>query len=147
MANAVVGSSCQAWSYMVFSSPPSGFICSPTGLTLDLLHPLWPKGVWCYFYLHLTHLCSTFVTPSSSNPPLSPIAPLWLPVNPPILHNSESAYSFYFYFPLCLLLGYGLCTRPAQNMYVYKHLVSAVGIPQTWYQLGFLYHLSPLQQP
>ena len=33
-------------------------------------------GVWCYFYLHLTHLCSIFVTPLSSNPLLSPIAPL-----------------------------------------------------------------------
>ena len=35
-----------------------------------------PFGVWCYFYLHLTHLCSIFVTPLSSNPPLSPITPL-----------------------------------------------------------------------
>ena len=35
-----------------------------------------PFGVWCYFYLHLTHLCSIFVTPYSSDPPLSPIAPL-----------------------------------------------------------------------
>ena len=35
-----------------------------------------PFGVWCYFYLHLTHLCSIFVTPLSSDPPLSPIAPL-----------------------------------------------------------------------
>ena len=33
-------------------------------------------GVWCYFYLRLTHLCSIFVTPLSSDPPLSPIAPL-----------------------------------------------------------------------
>ena len=31
-------------------------------------------------------------------------------------------------------------------MYVYKHLVSAVGIPQTWNQLGSHHHLS-LQQP
>ena len=106
-----------------------------------------PFGVWCYFYLHLTHLCSIFVTPLSSNPPLSPITPLWFPRTHLILHNNESSYSFYFYLPLCLLLGYGLCTGPALNMYVYKRLVSAVGIPQTWYQLGFLYHLSPLQQP
>ena len=35
-----------------------------------------PFGVWCYFYLHLTHLCSIFVTPLSSDPLLSPIAPL-----------------------------------------------------------------------
>ena len=35
-----------------------------------------PFGVWCYFYLHLTHLCSIFVTPLSSDPPLSPITPL-----------------------------------------------------------------------
>ena len=88
-------------------------------------------GVWCYFYLHLTYICSIFVTPLSSNPPLSPIAPPFVPVNPPILCNSESSYSFYFYLPLCLLLGYGLCAGPALNMYVYKHLVSALGIPQT----------------
>ena len=36
-----------------------------------------------------------------------------------IFHDSESSYSFYFYLPLCLLLGYGLCARPALNMYVY----------------------------
>ena len=36
-------------------------------------------GLWCYFYLHLTHPCSIFVTPLSSDPPLSPIAPLDLP--------------------------------------------------------------------
>ena len=53
-------------------------------------------GMWCYFYLHLTHLCSIFITPLSSNPPLSPIAPLFVPVNPLILCNSESSYSFYF---------------------------------------------------
>ena len=35
-----------------------------------------PFGVWCYFYLHLTHPCSIFVTPLSSDPPLSPITPL-----------------------------------------------------------------------
>ena len=77
-------------------------------------------GVWCYFYLHLTHLCSIFVTPLSSDPPLSPITPLFVPVNPPILCDSESSYSFYSYLPLCLLLGYGLCTGPALNMYVYN---------------------------
>ena len=42
-------------------------------------------GVWCYFYLHLTHLCSILVTPLSSDPPLSPIAPLWFPGTHPIL--------------------------------------------------------------
>ena len=62
-------------------------------------------GVWCYFYLHLTHLCSIFVIPLSSDPPLSPITPLFVPVNPPIRRDSESSYSFYFYLPLCLLLG------------------------------------------
>ena len=87
-------------------------------------------GVWCYFYLHLTHPCSIFVTPLSSNPPLSPITPLFVLVNTPILRDSESSYSFYFYLPLCLLLGYGLCARPALNMYVYKCLVSAVDIPR-----------------
>ena len=87
-------------------------------------------GVWCYFYLHLTHLCSIFVTPLSSNPLLSPIAPLWFPVNPLIRRDTESSYSFYSYLPLCLLLGYGLCAGPALNMYVYKRLVSAIGIPR-----------------
>ena len=90
-----------------------------------------PFSVWCYFYLHLTHHCSIFVTPLSSDPPLSPIAPSFVPVNPPIHRDSESSYSFYFYLPLCLLLGYGPCARPALKMYVYKCLVSAVGIPQT----------------
>ena len=37
-----------------------------------------------------------------------------------IFRDSESAYSFYFYLPLCLLLGYGLCARPTLNMYVYN---------------------------
>ena len=69
--------------------------------------------MWCYFYLHLTHPCSIFVTPLSSNPPLSPSPHL-------IFHDSKSAYSFYFYLPLCLLLGYGLCAGPALNMYVYN---------------------------
>ena len=39
-ANAVVGSSCQTYSFMVFSSPPLGFICLLTGQTPDLLLPL-----------------------------------------------------------------------------------------------------------
>ena len=62
-------------------------------------------GVWCYFYLHLIHLCSIFVPPYSSDPLLSPIAPLSMPVNPPIHRDTESSHSFYFYLPLCLLLG------------------------------------------
>ena len=37
-----------------------------------------------------------------------------------IFHNNESSYSFYFYLPLCLLLGYGLCAGPTLNMYVYN---------------------------
>ena len=88
-------------------------------------------GVWCYFYLRLTHLCSIFVTPLSSDPPLSPIAPLFVPVNPPIPRDSESSYSSYFYLPPMFIIGYGPCARPALIMYVYKRLVSAVGIPQT----------------
>ena len=106
-----------------------------------------PFGVWNYFYLYLTHFCSISVTPLSSNPPLSPIAPLWFLGTHPILHNSESSYSFYFYLPPMFIIGYGPCTRPALIMYLYKHLVSAVGIPQTWNQLGSLYRLSSLQQP
>ena len=43
----------------------------------------------------------------------------------------SQCYSFYIYLPLYLLLGYGLCAGPALNMYVYKCLVSGVGIPQT----------------
>ena len=88
-------------------------------------------GVCGYFYLHLTHLCFIFVTPLSSDPPLSPIAPLSVPVNPPIPRDSESSYSFYFYLPPMFIIGYGPCARPALIMYVYKHLVSTVGIPQT----------------
>ena len=81
---------------------------------------LTPFSVWCYFYLHLTHPYSIFVTPLSSDPPLSPITPLFVPVNPPILRDIESSYSLYFYLPLCLLLGYGPCAGPTLNMYVYN---------------------------
>ena len=88
-------------------------------------------GVCGYFYLRLTHLCSIFVTPLSSNPLLSPIAPLFVPVNPPIRRDTESSYSFYFYLPPMFIIGYGPCARPALIMYVYKRLVSAIGIPQT----------------
>ena len=101
--------------------PRDSSVCRPDKPRIFFIHsdPK-PFGVWCYFYLHLTHLCSIFVTPYSSNPPLSPIAPLLLPVNPPILRDTESSYSFYSYLPLCLLLGYGLCAGPALNMYVYN---------------------------
>ena len=97
------------------------------------LSPPDPKlfGVCGYFYLHLTHPCSIFVIPLSSDPPLSPIAPLDFRFNPPIRRDSESSYSFYFYLPPMSIIGYGPCTRPALIMYVYKRLVSAVGIPQT----------------
>ena len=61
--------------------------------------------IWLIFVLFLSLLCH----PTHSYL-LSPHL---------IFCNSESAYSFYFYLPLCLLLGYGLCTRPALNMYVY----------------------------
>ena len=71
-----------------------------------------PFGVWCYFYLHLTHHCSIFVTPLSSDPPLSPIAPLWFPVNPPIRRDSESSYSFYSYLSPMFIIGYGPCSSP-----------------------------------
>ena len=57
-----------------------------------------------------------------------------------IFCDSESAYSFYFYLPLCLLLGYGLCTRPAPNMYVYKHLVRATLPPSTLFADRVLLH-------
>ena len=90
-----------------------------------------PFGVCGYFYLHLTHLCSIFVTLLSSDPPLSPIAPPFVPVNPLIRRDSESSYPLYFYLPPMFIIGYGPCARPTLIMYVYKRLWSAVGIPQT----------------
>ena len=81
MANAVVGSSCQAWSFTVSSSPPSGFICSLTGQTPDLLHPLCSDVLGC-IVLFLSSSDSSlfyFYTPLSSGSPLSPITPLDLP--------------------------------------------------------------------
>ena len=92
--------------------------------------------MWCYFYLHLTHLCSIFVTPYSSDPPLSPITPLFVPVNPPIHRDMESSYSFYFYLPLCLLLGYGPCAGPALNMYVYNVCGLLLAFPRLEINLG-----------
>ena len=70
-------------------------------------------GVWTIFIFHLTHPCSIFVT--LCHPTHSYLLSPHL-----IFHNSESAYSFHFYLPLHLLLGYGLCARPALNMYVYN---------------------------
>ena len=112
--------------------PRDSSVCRPDKPRIFFTHSD-PKlfGVCGYFYLHLTYLCSIFVTPLSSNPPLSPIAPLFVPVNPPIRCDSESSYSFYSYLPPLFIIGYGLCARPALIMYVYKRLVSAVGIPQT----------------
>ena len=87
-ANAVVGSSCQWCSFMVFSSPPSGFICSLTGQTPDLLLPLWSETLWCVVLFlsssdsSLFYFCHSFVirptlisyrpTLISRNPPDSP---------------------------------------------------------------------------
>ena len=90
-----------------------------------------PFGVCGYFYLHLTHPCSIFVTLCHPTHPylLSPHFDFWF--NPPILRDSESSYSSYFYLPPMSIIGYGPCARPALIMYVYKRLVSAVGIPQT----------------
>ena len=126
MANAVVGSLSQACPFMVFSSPLLETVCLPTGLTPDHLPPHLSNVVWCvcYFYLHLTHLCSILSL-------LCHPTHLYLLSPHLIFCDSESAYSFHIYLPPCLLLGYGLCTQPALNMYVYKHLVSAVSIPQT----------------
>ena len=63
------------WSSLPLSRDPS--VCRPDKPRIFFSHSdLNPFGVWCYFYLHLTHLCSIFVTPLSSDPPLSPIAPL-----------------------------------------------------------------------
>ena len=57
--------------------PQSSSVCQPDKPRISFSHSdLKPFGVWCYFYLCLTHLCSIFVTPLSSDPPLSPIAPL-----------------------------------------------------------------------
>ena len=70
-------------------------------------------GVWCIFifiWLILVLYLSLFCHPTHPYL-LSPHL---------IFHDSESAYSFYSYLPLCLLLGYGPCTGPALNMYVYN---------------------------
>ena len=63
------------WSSLPLPWDPS--VCRPDKPQIFFSHsdPN-PFGVWCYFYLHLTHLCSIFVTPLSSDPLLSPIAPL-----------------------------------------------------------------------
>ena len=53
------------------------------------------------------HLFTDWTNPGSSSSTLSDVL-------------CESAYSFYFYLPLCLLLGYGLYARPTLNMYVYN---------------------------
>ena len=106
---------------------------SPTLIWCPLVCGIIFISIWLIFVLFLSLLCHP-THPYLLSPHL-------------IFCDSESAYSFYFYLLLCLLLGYGLCAGPTLNMYVYKCLVSAVNIPQTWYQLGFLYHLSPLQQP
>ena len=55
-------------------------------------------GVWTIFIFHLTHPCSIFVTLCHPTHPYLLLPHL-------IFHNSESAYSFYSYLPLCLLLG------------------------------------------
>ena len=62
-----------------------------------------PFGVWCYFYLYLTHFCSIFVTPLSSDPPLSPITPLFVPVNPPILCDSVILFILFLYPPMSII--------------------------------------------
>ena len=52
---------------MVFSSPPSEFICLPTGWTPDLLHPLCPDVFWCVVLFlsssdsSLFYFCHSFV--------------------------------------------------------------------------------------
>ena len=86
------------WSSLPLPWSPS--VCRPDKPRIFFIHS-YPTsfGMWCYFYLHLTHHCSIFVAPLSSNPPLSPITPLFVLVNPPILCNSEPPYSFYFYPP------------------------------------------------
>ena len=101
--------------------PRDSSVCRLDKPRIFLSHSdLKPFGVWCYFYLHLTHLCPIFITPLSSDPPLSPIAPLFVPANPPIHRDSESSYSFYFYLPPMFIIGYGPCARPALIMYVYN---------------------------
>ena len=107
--------------------PSTGITLHPTRLTPDHPLPHLSNTIYtcvCHFYLYsltsilfwslLTHLTHPYL----QSPHL-------------IFHNCESSYSFYIYLPLCLLLGYGLCTGPALNMYVDKCLVSGVGIPQT----------------
>ena len=81
-------------------------------------------GVWTIFIFHLTHPCSIFVT--LCHPTHSYLLSPHL-----IFHNSESVLFILYLSPPMSIIGYGLCAGPALNMYVYKHLVSAVGIPQT----------------
>ena len=70
-------------------------------------------GLWTIFISYLCH-------------PIIFLSLLCHPTHPYLLsphlifHDSESSYSFYFYLPLCLLLGYGLCAGPTLNMYVYN---------------------------
>ena len=81
-------------------------------------------GVWTIFIFHLTHLCSIFVTLCHPTHPYLLLPHL-------IFHDSESALFILFLSPPMSIIGYGLCTRPALNMYLYVGLVSAIGIPQT----------------
>ena len=70
-------------------------------------------GVWCIFifiWLILVLFWSLLYHPTHS----------YLLLPHLIFCNSESAYSFYFYLPPCLLLDYGLCAGPTLNMYVYN---------------------------
>ena len=70
--------------------------------------------IWLIFVLFLSLLCHP------THPYL--LSPHLLFREPHlILRDSKSSYSFYFYLPLCLLLGHGLCAGPALNMYVYMH--------------------------
>ena len=82
-----------------------------------------PTQLTCVFYFYLLSLSSVLFLTLLTYPTHS-----YLQL---IFHDCESAYSFYIYLLLYLLLGYGLYARPALNMYVYRCLVSAVGIPQT----------------
>ena len=60
--------------------PRDSSVCQPDKPQIFFIHSV-PMfiGVWTIFIFHLTHPCSIFVTPLSSDPPLSPITPLDLP--------------------------------------------------------------------
>ena len=121
--------------------PQDSSVCQPDKPWIFLPTSFWHSLVCGLFLSFIWLIPVLFLSLFVIQPTLISYRPTWSSA------IVSQCYSFYIHLPLCLLLGYGLCTRPALNMYVYKCLVSAIGIPQTWNQLGSHHHLSSLQQP